>query len=115
MIYRLLLTHADMGLPPGAGGENVESGATYAGCSIDNRAVCQPKSFLSMADGITYSIGHGEIPYQVHSEAEAWGITNGSIPIDESRVLTQPLGTFNFATVAVLAGVGFWLWKRKKT
>ncbi len=115
-IYRLLLTHTDMGIPPSPGGYTVESGATYAGCSPTNKTACQGKAFLTMADGINFALSRGEIPYQVHSEAESWAIVAGTEPIDESKILTTA-GDSMFTTgglVLIAAGLFFLLPKLNK-
>ena len=83
------------------------TGANYPGCSPANSANCAGRNFPSEQAAVDYAESHGEIPYRVLSANEVWGVMDGSIPIDPSRLLgshSQPMGLGTLA----LIGAGLW-------
>jgi hypothetical protein len=86
------------------------TGANYPGCSQVNTALCDPRAFPTQDAAVSYAVSHGEIPYMVLTASEVWGIINGSIPINQERILT-PTG-LSTGTIALIAGVAYLLLRR---
>jgi hypothetical protein len=63
------------------------TGANYNGCSQVNTANCKAMNFVTQQAAIDFAEANGEIPYQVLSANEPWGIIVGTIPLDPSRFL----------------------------
>lgn len=84
------------------------TGANYPGCSQVNSINCVGMNFPTEQSAIQYAESRGEIPYRVLSANEVWGIINGSIPIDPSRLLGQSAqGGIGLGTIGLLAA-GLW-------
>ncbi len=98
-LYRFILQSAP---------NTFDTGANYSGCSQVNSAGCDPQQFSSLSDAIAYANAHGETPYIVNSANEVWGIINGTIAIDPSRVQSGSLSPMLIAGI-----VGLLLFLRK--
>jgi hypothetical protein len=86
------------------------TGANYSGCSKVNTALCDPRAFPTEQSAIDYAVAHNEIPYLVLTGDEVWGIMNGSIPINQERILTG--SSLNWGVVALVAGAAYLLFRR---
>lgn len=84
--YRLILTTA-----PG----RIDTGATYAGCSSNNAASCDPKQFARVEDAVAYAEMRGEIPVMVTSAEQAFAIAEGREPINEDMIVDSGGGMFS--------------------
>jgi len=71
-IYRLIMVTEP---------NRIDTGATYPGCSRDNPDACRPIQFKSVGEAISHAFKHDEIPVQVQSADQAWGIVSGQLPV----------------------------------
>ena len=65
-------------------------------------------NFPTEQSAVAYAESRGEIPYRVLSASEVWGLMNGSISIDPSRLLGQSSqGGIGLGTLGLVA-LGLW-------
>lgn len=102
-IYRLVLENAVI--------KKWETGASYPGCSITNKAACKPVQFNSLHDAAVYAYTHTEIPYRVYTVDEAWAtvakmIAQGDAFVpDKNKIIPDPR-IFGLDTTSLLIVAG---------
>jgi len=79
-VYRLILE-----TEPG----RVDTGATYEGCSQNNKDACQPVQFANVQDAINFARQRGEIPVHVPNAQVAWDIIEGRHSISENMIISE--------------------------
>jgi len=88
VVYRLILFTPRPGLGYPEGG-SWDTGATYAGCSIDNPGACHPAQFNHLEDAAKHARNNNEIPVLVSNEADVWAILNGQVAITDSMIVPE--------------------------
>lgn len=101
-VFRLILRTPRPGLNY-PDGNSYDTGATYAGCSRDSTAPCDPQQFLSEQDAVAYANQRGEVPVRVRDVTQTWNIIAGDEPITDDMIITDAGGGMlaNLSPVAV--------------
>jgi len=105
-VYRLILQSERDGRI------DIDTGATYPGCSRSNPDGCKPMQFRgadALAQAIEYSYANGEIPVGVNNVDEVWAIVEGKMPIQESSILSGGMSTTTIGLIAASIAAFFFL------